>query len=193
MSAMRLLKLEDFGDDHPEVDPALLAEARAEAHAEGFAEGVADAMSRAEAEDRAAVARILESIADLDLERAAAQAEAIAAMRPVIEALARLAAPRAAALGFDDALAEAVETRLAAAESDRVRLRCAPARVDGLAKRLGPQVEIVADPDMSGAQARLEWSGGGAAFDADGCLKAAMAVIDRFFGEAEEEGGTDVH
>ncbi|MFN3613624.1 MAG: hypothetical protein ACK4WC_03585 [Rubrimonas sp.] len=192
MSAMRLLKLEDFGDDEPKIDPALLAAARAEGHAEGYAQGIAEALERAEAEDRAAVAQILERIADLDLGRAAAQAEAVMAMRPVIEALARLAVPRAAALGFDEALADAVQTRLAAAESDRVRLRCAPARVEGLAARLGPQVEIVADPDMSGAQARLEWTGGGAAFDADGCLQAAMAVIDRFFGEAEE-GGTDVH
>jgi flagellar biosynthesis/type III secretory pathway protein FliH len=185
-----MLRLEDFGAGGGPVRSREQAKAvelaRAEAHAEGFAEGFAQAMDTAEAEDRAAVSHLRESIQDMELSVAAARVEAIAALRPVIEALARIAAPRAAALGFDAALADAVEAQLRAAPGRRLEVVASPDRIDGLRARFGDKLKVRADPAMTGAVARLEWQDGGAMFDVEGCLEAARSAIGEFFGEAEE-------
>lgn len=186
----RVLRLEDFGQPGgrptPEQSEAML-QACAEAEAKGFAEGFAQAMETAEAEDRAAVQQLREAMQDVELSQAAARGEAIARLRPLIEALARVAAPQAAAAGFDLALADAVEAQLKAAPAQRLTARTAPARAEGLRLRFGDRVSVVADPDLSGAQALLEWDGGGAELDVDGCLAAACAAIARFFGETSGE------
>ncbi len=187
------MKFEDFGEGaNPrlstrarEIDAAV-ALARGEAHATGYAEGYAAATAAAEAEDRAAVIDLRESVQDLELSQQAARAEAIAGLRPVIEALARVAAPQAAEAGFDAMLAEAVAARLAGASGQKLLVRAAPERVEGLALRLGEAVEVRPDPSLEGARARLEWTGGGLDCDVEGCLATARAAIETFFGEAEE-------
>jgi len=187
------IRFEDFGEGggRPstrarEIEAAV-ARARGEAQAAGYAEGYAAATAAAEAADRAAVIDLRESVQDLELSQQAARAEAIANLRPVIEALARVAAPQAAAAGFDAMLAEAVAARLAGAAAPRLTVRAAPERVEGLTLRLGDAVEVRPDPALEGARARLEWAGGGAECDVEGCLAAARAAIETFFGEAEEE------
>lgn len=193
-----VLRLEDFGEpkgrraaEKAREMEAAVARARGEAHAAGYAEGFAAAMAAAEAEDRAAVIDLRESVQDLELGQQAARAEAIATLRPVVEALARVAAPEAAARGFDAAVADAVERRLAGAAGLRLTVRAAPERVEGLALRLGDRVEVRPDPALAGARARLEWDGGGAECDVEGCLAAARRAIETFFAEAEE-GTRDV-
>ena len=187
------IRFEDFGEGgggRPstrarEIEAAV-ARARGEAQAAGYAEGYAAATAAAEAADRAAVIDLRESVQDLELSQQAARAEAIANLRPVIEALARVAAPQAAAAGFDAMLAEAVAARLAGAAAPHLVVRAAPERVEGLTLRLGEAVAVHPDPSLEGARARLEWEGGGAECDVEGCLAAARAAIGEFFGEAGE-------
>jgi flagellar biosynthesis/type III secretory pathway protein FliH len=192
----RALRLEDFGGS---IQPALrrevadaVAAASEKARAEGYADGFRDATETAEAEDRAAVAQLREAMLDMELSMAAARADAIAALRPVIAALARVAAPVAAAAAFETALAEAVEGRLRAAGDRKLRVLASPERVDGLRARFGDAVAVVAEPAMTGATARIDWSGGGATFDVEGCLTAARSIVERFFGETGERDD-DVH
>jgi flagellar biosynthesis/type III secretory pathway protein FliH len=192
------LTLEDFGAGAPaargrsrEAEAAALA-AAAEARAEGYAEGFAEALSGAEAEDRAAVAQLRESLQDMELTLSAARAEAVAQMRGVVEALAAIAAPQAAAAGFAAELAEAVAQRLAAAPQEPLTVRAAEARVAGLRARFGDRVAVEADPAMVGAQARLDWPGGGARYDVEACLDAARAAIARFFGDQDGKERQDV-
>ncbi|WP_333833199.1 hypothetical protein [Rubrimonas sp.] len=188
------LRLENFGSDpagadsdsRRELDEAV-ARARGEGHASGYAEGFAAADATAEAENRRAVIALVESLRDLDLDWRAARAEAIAALGPVLAAVAGAVAPEAARRGLAEALERAVAERLASAPQARLVARCAPEHFDGLALRLGDQVELRADPALSGAQARLDWDGGGAAYDAEACARAALRAIDEFFAEAEEE------
>ncbi len=187
-----VLRLEDFGGGAPsradrEAQEQAAARARGEGHAAGYAEGYAAAMAAGEAEDRAAVVALREAVQDLELTQAAARADALARLRPVIEALARVAAPEAAARGFAGTLAEAVERRLAGDGAPRLAARVAPERVEGVALRLGDRVEVRPDPALTGAQARLEWTGGGAEIDVDGCLAAAREAVAIFFDEAERE------
>jgi flagellar biosynthesis/type III secretory pathway protein FliH len=193
-----VLRLEDFGDERAatpprskEVEAAVLA-ARAEARAEGYAEGFAEALEGAEADDRAAVLQLRESVQDIELTGTAARADAIAQMRGVVEALAALVAPEAAAAGFAAELAAAVAARLDAAPQEPLTVRAAPDRVAGLRARFGERVAIEADPMMVGAQARLQWPGGGADYDVEACLGAARAAIARFFGEPEQRETADV-
>lgn len=185
-----MIRLEDFGAAAEKPRSRDIAEelkqVRDEAHALGFAEGFAQATETAEAEDQAAVTNLRESIQDLELSHAAARAEALAALRPLIEALARVAAPRAAAAGFDAALADAVEAQLKAAPDHKLLVRAAPDRVEGLKARFGDRVRIAPDPDMVGAVARIEWAGGGAAYDVEACLEAARSMIAQFFGKTGE-------
>jgi flagellar biosynthesis/type III secretory pathway protein FliH len=189
-----MVRLQDFGAGglRSARTSAAVEGAREEAHALGFAEGYAQALEAAEAEDRAAVAQLREAVQDMELTRAAARAEAVAALRPVVEALARVAAPLAAQRGFADALAEAVEARLKGAPADRLTLRVAPDRVEGMKLRFGDRLRIAPDPLMTGAVARLEWAGGGAVYDVEDCLAAARDVIDRFFGDPEMKDPQDV-
>jgi flagellar biosynthesis/type III secretory pathway protein FliH len=183
------LRLENFGDARRGGDvelakavAAAAAAARGEGHAAGYAEGFAAGMAQADAEDRAAVAAARESLRDLELRQAGARAEALAALGPVIAAIARAAAPQAAEAGLEAALAEAVEARLTAAPADRLTIRCAPERVEGLAARFGDAVTLRADPAFGPADARVEWTSGGAWFEASHALAAAETAIAEFFG-----------
>ncbi len=187
------LKLENFGSEPDGADSdaqralaEAVAKARGEAHAEGFAEGFAQAEQQAEAEDRRAVIALRESVRDLEFGQQAAREEAVASLGPVIDALTRAVAPELAARGLGEAIGAAVEARLAASPRTALVARCAPERAEGLALRLDDAVEIRADPALSGAKVRLEWSGGGADYDADACARAAIEAVAAFFGEAEE-------
>ncbi len=197
MSAFRRA-LEDFGDPgrgrKSEVERRIEAEAakaRGEGRAEGYAEGYAAAAAEAETEDRAAVAALIEAARDLALDRAAAQAEAVAAFAPVARALARLAAPRAAEAGLAQELAAAVSERLEAAPGETLTAHVAPERVAALAALLGDAVAVRADAALSPCDARLDWSGGGARFDAEACVAAAIGAIDRFFGDGAADALTE--
>jgi flagellar biosynthesis/type III secretory pathway protein FliH len=196
MMTTRALRLEDFGGSIQPAHRREVAEAVAiaaeKARAEGYADGFLDATETAEAEDRAAVAQLREAMLDMELSMTAARADAIAALRPVVAALAHVVAPVAAAAAFETALAEAVESRLRAAVDRKLRILASPERVEGLRVRFGDAVEVVAEPAMTGATARIEWSGGGAAFDVEGCLTAARSMVERFFGETGDRSD-DVH
>lgn len=188
------LRLENFGADPSGADSdarrerdAAMARARGEGHAAGYAEGFAAAAATAEAESRRAVSALCESLRDLELDRQGARAEAVASLGPVLAALARAVAPEAARLGLAAAMEAAVAARLAAAPQARLVARCAPEHLESLALRLGDAVALRADPELSGAQARLEWDGGGAEYDAEGCARAALKAIGDVFGEAGEE------
>jgi hypothetical protein len=161
---------------------AQLAEARGEGRAEGYAEGLAAATEKAETEERAAIAALLEQARDLDLARADARAAAIAALAPVASALARLAAPRAAARGLAEELAAAVTARLDAAPSEALEAHVAPSVRDAVAAKLEEAVPVRADPALGETQARLDWPGGGLRFDAEDAAAAALDAIERFFG-----------
>jgi flagellar biosynthesis/type III secretory pathway protein FliH len=198
MSALR--GLEDFGgggrrrvdrEAQRKLDEAA-ARARGEGHAAGYAEGFAAATLEVDAEDRAAVRALAESLRDLELEMAGLRAEARDRLRPVVAALVRVAAPQAAAAGLEAAVVAAVDARLAAMPQARLVIRCAADRVEGLALRLGEVAAVRPDPALEGARARLEWEGGGADYDAAGCVAAASAAIDRFFGAADQERTGDV-
>jgi flagellar biosynthesis/type III secretory pathway protein FliH len=185
------MRLENFGDPRRGGDAELAravaaaaAAARGEGHAAGYAEGFAAGMAQADADDRAAVAAARESLRDLELRQQGARAEAVAALGPVIAAIARAAAPHAAEAGFEAALAETVAARLTAAPADRPVIRCAPARVEGLSARFGDAVTLRPDPALGPADARVEWTSGGAWFDASQALAAAEAAIAEFFGVA---------
>lgn len=196
MTTPRALRLEDFGGSVQPAQRREVAEAVAlaseKARDEGYADGFRAAAETAEAEDRAAVAQLREALQDMELSMAAARADAIAALRPVVEALSRVAAPLAAGAAFGAAVAEAVESRLRAGEDRRLRILAAPGRVEGLRARFGDAVEVVAEPAMTGATARIEWSGGGVAFDVEDCLTAVGSIVERFFGETGETRD-DVH
>jgi flagellar biosynthesis/type III secretory pathway protein FliH len=183
------MRLENFGDPRRGGDielaravAAAAAAARGEGYAAGYAEGFAAGMAQADAEDRAAVAAARESLRDLELRQAGARAEALAALGPVIAAVARAAAPHAAEAGLEAALTEAVEARLTAAPADRLTIRCAPERVEGLTARFGDAVILRPDPAFGPADARVEWTSGGAWFDSSQALVAAEAAIAEFFG-----------
>ncbi len=188
------LRLEEFGDSvgHRPVRVArdnaeALARARGEGHASGYSEGYAAGVATVEAEEAAAISALREDMHDLALRQESSRAEAISSLQPVIEAIVRAAAPIAAKHGLAASVAEAVEARLASAPQERLVVRVAPDRVAAMAGKLGDNVDVKADPAIDGARARLEWGGGGGAFDAEGCVNAALDAIGRFFGEAEED------
>lgn len=189
------LSLEDFGDptrrrpsEIERAHAAELARVRGEAHAAGYAAGFAEALAQAETEDRAAVADLLERIGDLELGAADARRTALDALAPVLAAIARVAAPRAAAAGLADEIVAAVGERLAAAPDARLAVRAPEARFDALRAALGDAAQVRADPALEGARAELDWTGGGAVFDADAALAAALDAIERHFAPAEAGG-----
>jgi hypothetical protein len=110
----------------------------------------------------------------------------------VAAALARAVAPRAAAAGLGDALADAVERRLAASMRGGLTIRAPQAHVAALTERFGDLVAVRADPALDGARARLDWDGGGADYDAEGCAAAAVAAVERFFAEETSRRTSDV-
>lgn len=193
---MALLRaLENFGDpgrsresDAERATRAAVAAARGEGHAAGYAEGFAAALAQVDAEDRAVVAAMRETIRDLELAQSGARVEAIAALRPVVEALVRVAAPAAADAGLAASVAGAVLARLDRGRGERLIVRAAPERVEALAERLGPGgPPVEPDPALGSTEVRLEWEGGGAVFDAEAALAAAREAIDAFFNDLTEE------
>jgi flagellar biosynthesis/type III secretory pathway protein FliH len=183
--------LENFGDPgrHRESDAdralkAAVAAARGEGHAAGYADGFAAALAQCETEDRAILAVVREAVRDLELRQTGARAEAVAALRPVVEALVRIAAPAAAAAGFADNVADAVAARLDRGRGERLVVHVAPERVAMLREHLGDaSLTVAAEPSLGPVSARLEWEGGGALFDPQACLDAALEAVDAQFNE----------
>jgi flagellar biosynthesis/type III secretory pathway protein FliH len=183
--------LENFGDPgrHRESDAdralkAAVAAARGEGHAAGYADGFAAALAQCETEDRAILSAVREAVRDLELRQTGARVEAIAALRPVVEALARIAAPAAAAAGLADSVTEAVAARLDRGRRERLVVHVAPERVAMLRDHLDDaSLTVAPDPALGRVAARLEWEGGGALFDPQACLDAALEAIDAHFTE----------
>lgn len=186
MSQLRR-RLENFGDPaagrESEAErrlKAAVAAARGEGHAAGYAEGFAAALAQIDAEERGIIRDLVEAIHDLELRQSAARMDAIAALRPVIEDIARIAAPQMAARGLADEIADAVAVQLDRGRGEILTINAAPARVESLRDRLGHGLRVEADPTLGPLAVRLEWAGGGAVFDAEGALKAALGVIETF-------------
>jgi flagellar biosynthesis/type III secretory pathway protein FliH len=184
--------LEDFGDpaagresDAERRRKAELAAARGEGHAAGYAEGFAAGLAQAETDERATVMRLVEVAHDHSLQHAGARAETLLALRPLLMQLVELAAPAAAARGLAEEVAAAVGDRLPRARDATMVLKVAPANAEALRARFEERLAVEVDATMGANAARLDWPDGGALFDADGALAAAMAAIDDFFGEIE--------
>jgi flagellar biosynthesis/type III secretory pathway protein FliH len=187
--------LEDFGNpergresDAERRRKAELAAARGEGHAAGYAEGFAAALAQAETEDRAVLLQVLEAARDMTLHQESALAEAVAGLRPVIESILRLVAPVAAERGLGEAVAEVVTARLRTGADPSLVLCAAPERVEALRERFHDDLPVTADAALGPRSVRLDWANGGAVFDADACIQAAMAGLEAFYADFGEEG-----
>jgi flagellar biosynthesis/type III secretory pathway protein FliH len=190
--------LEDFGNPDAGRESeaerklkAAVAAARGEGHAAGYADGFAAALAQADTEERKVIGCILEAVRDMELARTGARAEAVAALRPLVDALMCMAAPLAAKRGLAEDVAAAIAAHLDAGKAETLVLYVSPERLDDLRHRLDEAVQLAPDPDLGPIAARLEWAGGGALFDVQGCLDAASEAIEAFFDMPHEEGMKD--
>jgi flagellar assembly protein FliH len=160
---------------------------RAEARAEGLKAGeirAAEAVAAAANETANALRTVLQrSSADIEIVRAEAAKLALVAART----LARLALDAMPASEVENVLRESLHQAIG---EPRVLLRASPQVAEALQSRLADiaheegyegRVQISADPNIRGADCRIEWRGGGAE-RSEAALEAALAeLIARHF------------
>lgn len=183
-----LLKLERF-DAPPQIggpadNDVRKQQARAEAYAEGYSAGIAATSAKAGEREKliAAIAALLETEAFDAPHRL--QERAVGAVRVILETI----FPTLSRAGFAVEAAAALSSL--AKDSAPSSLKIATAlehakALEILIKEISPAAAIAvkADPDITGAAAKAEWTGGGVEFDLDSAGAQCLAALESAIGK----------
>lgn len=183
-----LLKLERFDQPALVAGPAehdiKTQQARAEAYAEGYAAGVAAASSKAGEREK-----LMASVAALIDEQtlnapAKVREQAIAAVQAVFEAV----FPALSRAGFAVEAAAALSAVAKRATNVSLDIATSAEHADALQALIcdlspNAMISVTADPEISGAAARAEWSGGGVEFDLDRAASDCLAALESAIGK----------
>lgn len=171
------------------ISPAVIHDMMVKERAQAQAQAEEDARLAAEAEATAAAeAQRHQTLVDaIDALTKEAESHRAAATRAISDAVATAANGLFAAIasqGFADEIAEATAQLIDQSEIAQARLCVAPALHDRIVAVLAAraperELTVVSDPALPESSARLDWTSGGAEFDANALIDKAKAALAR--------------